>query len=138
MKSKHHKTLRYYILRPAALETRAKTKDWALVLGVGFEWALGQVRLRQKTDRNVLGQQFWKWTWKHPSEDTILLSGCLRSKVLYKSKMLFAFFTFIHSQLNQLYNAVSQRLHAMCYNRLNAEVGMRIQLFSIKPDIRDL
>lgn len=51
------------------------------------------------------------------------------------TKLLFAFFVLI---LSQVYSGVFQRLHKMWYsNRLNEEADMKIQLSSIKPNIKE-
>lgn len=41
--------------------------------------------------------------------------------------------------LSEMYGGVSQKLHdALCHDRLNAEAALRIQLCSVKSDIKEI
>ena len=67
-------------------------------------------------------------------------SRCLQwcHKVKIVSKVVQTSFLFVILIYSWVYSGVFQRLHDMqYYNRVNAKADRRIQLFSVKPDIRD-
>lgn len=131
MKAKQCKTLWSYILRYAAQKKEDQTKGQASVLVVGFELSLRASKATGLQTENKRQKCVRPAVLKvHPKTPSF------QGQKYFISLMLFPFFTFIHSQLH---NAGFQRLHAMWYhNRLGTEAGMRIQLFSIKPHIKEI